>query len=736
MRKSLHLLVPLFMLAAAVALKISEPSIIVQARLLVFDTFQRIKPREYRPVPVRIIDLDDESLRRYGQWPWPRTLLARMIDRLTELGVAAIAFDAVFAEPDRTSPSRILPLWPDSPEVEALRKKGAALPDHDRIFADSIRRSNVVAGFVLTDGDLARKPRKTATFAFAGDDPKPFIPNFSGAVVNIPEIEEAANGNGSFNSLPELDGIVRRVPLILRIGDDLYPSLVAEALRIAQGAKTYVVKSSGASGEVSFGAQTGVNHIKIGQFVAPTDANGRIWIYYTDAAPERVVPVWKLFEPDFDPAPIAGNIVFFGTSAAGLKDLRATPLNPVAAGVEIHAQALEQIILQDFLYRPDWAVAAEVFYMILLGLALLVMLLHLGAVWCALLGILSIGGAAAASWYAFDAFHWLLDPLYPSLVAFLVFLAESVILFLRTEAEKREVRGAFSRYLSPDLVEELAGHPERLTLGGEIRQMTLLFCDIRGFTTISERFDAQGLTRFINQFLTPMTEVILEWRGTIDKYIGDCIMAFWNAPLNDPEHAEHGCRAALAMCERLDRLNEEWRMQAESEGRTFEPIRMGIGLNTGECCVGNMGSDQRFDYSVLGDDVNLASRLEGQTKTYGLPVIIGETTRNETPHLAAIEIDLIRVKGKRRPVRIFSLLGDETLASSEEFRELARCHDLFLETYRGQKWDDAEELLVRCRELSDGRLAPLYELYEARIRTFREAPPGPDWDGVFVATTK
>ena len=287
------------------------------------------------------------------------------------------------------------------------------------------------------------------------------------------------------------------------------------------------------------------------------------------------------------------------------------------------------------------------------------------------------------------------------------------------------------------MVNVLAAHPERLQLGGELREMTFLFCDVRGFTSISEQFKAnpQGLTHLINRFLTPMTDIIMAERGTIDKYMGDCIMAFWNAPLEDADHADHACASALAMVRELEGVNARLAAEAAAEKRPFYPLKIGVGLNSGECVVGNMGSDQRFDYSVLGDAVNLASRLEGQSKTYGVDIVMGETTRRKAPSWAALELDLIAVKGKKEAVRIFALLGDGTTAQAPEFRALVERHDAMLAAYRAQDWARARVALGESARLGT-RLAHLYELYEERISHYVAHPPDRDWDGVFIATSK
>ena len=566
-------------------------------------------------------------------------------------------------------------------------------------------------------------------------------------MTNLPAIEEGAAGSGSFNLVPEADSIIRRVPLFFLIGETIYPSLAAEALRVAQGARTFILKSSGANLEESFGASTGLNNVKIGNFEIPVDSRGRLWVHFTEDTPERRVPAWRTLSPDFDASLVEGQIVFIGTTAAGLKDLRATPLNPAAAGVEVHIQIVEQILLGHYLQRPDWADGAEILYLIVLGLLLVAILPRLGALWSAIVGVAGITGAIAASWFLFTDALWLLDPIYPSFVVLLVYLAGSLLNFLRTEAEKRQVRGAFSQYLSPALVEQLAKNPDQLVLGGEMRDMTLLFCDIRGFTTISETFktDPQGLTRLINRFLTPMTNLILDRNGTIDKYMGDCIMAFWNAPLDDTEHAPHGCDSALAMFEDLGGLNDSLKFEAAADGRQYHPIKIGIGINSGECVVGNMGSDKRFDYSVLGDAVNLAARLEGQSKNYGVGVVIGEQTYKSVPAYATLELDLIAVKGKTEAVHIYAMMGDQAERQTPAFAGLATEHQAMIDAYRTQSWLKAKAQLLKCRELAAnvfdmssalGTLDALHDLYEERIRHYIENPPPEDWDGVFVATTK
>lgn len=543
-------------------------------------------------------------------------------------------------------------------------------------------------------------------------------------------------GLGSLNWTPDIDQTIRRVPLLFRVGDRLFPSLSVEALRVAQQASTYIVKSSNASGEQAFGEKTGMVSMKIGNAVVPTDEEGQVWLKFTKHEPRRFLPVWKVLSNQVDASEVSGRIMVVGASAAGLFDLRTTPLDASVPGVEVHAQALEQIVSGEYLIRPDYALALELTYMIVVGALLALLILWVGAEWSAALGVAAIGSIMFASWHLFTAQRLLLDPLYPSLVAAAIYTFGTLSVYLRSESERRQVRNAFSRYMSPDLVAKLADDPGQLVLGGENREMTLMFCDIREFTRLSEGLEPGELTGLVNRFLTPMTDIILHEHGTIDKYMGDCIMAFWNAPLDDPDHAAHACRAALGMMVALQDLNIVFEREARESGRDFIPINVGIGISTGECCVGNMGSEQRFDYSVIGDNVNVASRLEGQSKTYEVTVVVNESTAKQLSDFAFVELDLVNVKGKEKAVRIMTILGDKAKAESSEFQGLTGRHAALLAAYRERRWDDAERALASCRELGETALDGLYDLYAERLTVYRQTPPPEDWDGSYVALTK
>jgi adenylate cyclase len=722
-------LIPWACLALIVALRAWDPAPVQLLRDLAFDTYQRTKPREQKAEEslVRVIDIDDESLARHGQWPWPRTVMAALVDRLTAANVGVIGFDVVFAEPDRLSPGRIVKSWPKTPDTEQLLARAAELPDNDKIFAAAIAKSRVVTGFFIAN-EGGRAPAAKAGYGFSGENPLRAVFGGRSAIPTLPELEAGALGNGALNWFPERDQVVRRMPAVIRVGSQLYPTLFAELLRVGQGASSYKIRA------VQAGAA--IEAIQIGRAAVPTDADGRLVVYFARRSSIVTIAAWKVIAGDFKPEEVEGRIAIVGTSAAGLLDIRATPLNPATPGVEVHAQAIEQVASGTYLLRPDFSDSVEHLFVVVLCAFVILMVPRIGAAWAAVIGF---GGAVLAvglAWMAFTRFGWLIDPVSPALAIGFVFIVTTLVVYFRTERERRQVRSAFGRYLAPALVERLASDPSRLKLGGEMRPMTLLFSDIRGFTTISEKFDAEGLTTFMNRYLTPMTDAILAQGGTVDKYMGDAIMAFWNAPLDEPNHARSACATALAMLERLGRLNAELAAEAQQAGRAHEPIAIGIGLNTAVCCVGNMGSQQRFDYSVLGDGVNLASRIEGQTKIYGIATLIGEETRSLAPEFAALEVDLIRVKGKTAPSRVYTLLGGPDHAKTDAFRALEAMQAGFLVAYRAAQWEAAERALAQVRAAGGEELARLCDAYAERIAAFRKNPPPAGWDGVYVAETK
>ena len=429
-----------------------------------------------------------------------------------------------------------------------------------------------------------------------------------------------------------------------------------------------------------------------------------------------------------------------GTSAIGLADVKTTPLDAVIPGVEVHAQIIESILTNTLLSAPSWAIGAEIIAAVVFGFAIIIAAPMLPAAIVVALGVGLIAGFVGLSWYFFVAHSLLIDFTYPLMSCWLIYLVLTFVNYFREQQQRQQIRSAFGFYLSPPLVEQLAKSPEKLVLGGEERRMTILFSDVRGFTTISEHYkdDPQGLTRLMNRFLTPLTNAIIERKGTIDKYIGDAIMAFWNAPLDDDEHEANACEAALEMLARAEALNVDLKREAETNGGVYMPLRIGIELNSGPCVVGNMGSDFRFNYSVLGDTVNLASRLESRTKDYRLSMVIGSRTAERAKaKFATMEIDLIQVKGKKVPETVFTVLGGVEVEQDPRCRELCDLNTSMLAVYRKQQWDEALRLIDRCHKLANGfGVDGLYAMYAERIEVYRAEPPPPDWTGVYEAESK
>ncbi|HEY6630878.1 MAG TPA: adenylate/guanylate cyclase domain-containing protein [Rhizobiaceae bacterium] len=713
-------------IALVIAAAYSPFSPLDRLNALVFDTYQKLKPREATESAVAVVDIDDESIRRLGQWPWPRTVLASVIDRLAAEGAAAIGLDVILSEPDRTSPALAVAQL-ESQGFQITQPGSATELDHDRILAASVARAPVVTGLVLSEGLDTPAPPPRAGFAFAGENPAAYLPSFPGAVRNLTLLDEAAPGLGVFSFPRQEDGVVRQIPLVSRQGENLYPGLSIEALRVAQGASTLVIRSTGASGEFDTG-QPGMTALKVGEFEVPTGPDGRIWVHYTREPTSPLIPVHRLLgDPDPElSAQIQGRIVLVGTSAVGLRDLVATPLSAAFPGVQVHAEIIDQIVNAKFLTRPDWAVGFEIVMAVGLGLLVLAFLPWLSTFANAVVAAAALAISVGVGWFAFSSHDLLLSPILPAQTTLLAYGVASGVRLLLSESESRYIRSAFSHYLSPAMVEQLVENPDALVLGGENRELTILFCDIRSFTSISETMEPTELTVFLNNFLTPMTNVLMENGATIDKYIGDAIMAFWNAPLDVAQHRQRACESVLAMLDALEKLNA-----------TLErPVKIGVGLNSGVCCVGNLGSRQRFDYSAIGDSVNVGSRIEGLTKHYGLSNLVAESTAGEVEGLAMLEVDKVMVVGRDEATLVFTLLGGRERAQEEDFLELKRLHDRFLACYRSMRFADAAEELALLRKRAPAQLAKLYAEYEQRLDAYQVAPPPADWDGSWRAEHK
>ena len=713
-------------LALASFIFFAQPALLQSLRAFAFDAYQRLAPApQLADSPVRVIAIDERSLQRLGQWPWPRSTMAQLTDELGAAGAAAIVFDIMFTEPDRTSPEQML-AWLPPERSRTLAPLIARWPTHDSAFAEALARHPTVLSATLHMERSGPFPVK-AGFAMAGDDPAPFLAPFTGSSGSLPAMTEAARGVGFINWLPDRDLVIRRVPLLARQGDVVAPSLALEALRVAQGASTYIVRSSNASGTTAFGAHSGVNEVRVGAFGIPTDATSEIWIHFRPSAPERYISAADVISGELDPNEVSGRIVLIGATAPGLLDLRATPLNASIPGPEVHQQVLEQVLSGRFLKRPDFAPGLEWLVAVLGVLLIAAVAPRTNATVSAMLALAVVAAVCAAGVLLFIYAGYLFDPVFPAACAFAFGAGSATYLYRRAEVQRAEIRQAFSQYVAPSVVKELTANPDRLKLGGEVRDLTVLMCDVRNFTTIAEGMSAEQLTAFLNSFLTPLTDIIIEHGGTIDKYMGDSIMAFWNAPLDDPEHARRACEVSLLLSEKMRELNIGWRAAAEAAGRPFKEVFIGIGLNSGECCVGNLGSDRHFDYSAIGDAVNISSRLEGLTKVYGLAALIGEEAAKRANGLPFVEIDLVRVKGRTAPSRIYTLLPADVSPAPE--------HERFLDAYRAARWDDARALLAALRTSAAAPLQRCYTVFEARFERLASISAS-EWDGVYEFETK
>jgi adenylate cyclase len=731
--------------AAAVIIPLSVYDV-GQLRILETESLDlrfRVRGVEKPGDEVVVVLADDATLAALGRWPLSRHYYAQAVRALDRMGARLIVFDLLFPEPEnplsgalrdslRAAASRLAESQDDK-----LRATLDAFADEDPDgdFAASIRDSGKVLlpfAFSFTGTAEAQPPDFLSDQAYQQLDNSPVQPVFplppQSATTPIAKLATAAAGLGHIDISFDLDGAPRYDYLALPFNGDFLPSMPVRA------ASAYLDVPWDKVG-LALGAG-----VRIGRIDVPSDPAMRMVINYR--GPRGTVPTYSfvdLIKGRIPEDKLAGRIVLIGASFVGGTDSNPAPFNSTPMpGTERIANIIDSLIAGDFIREnpspwPLLTIAAVIVLAVLSGTA--IALTPTGV--AVLAGVAPLIIWAVGAQLAFDRGVWLrlVNPLIAMAAASL-----SVLVFRYgfVDLQRRRIQVAFRHYLAPDLVKRLADNPQQLKLGGETRAISVMFSDIRGFTSISETFKSnpEGLSRLINRgFLTPMTKLIMARRGTIDKYMGDCIMAFWNAPLDDAAHADHACASALAMQRELGGINPRLEQEAKEEGRVFHPLAIGVGINTGECVVGNMGSDERFAYTAMGDAVNLASRLEGQTKNYHVGVIIGEVTHAAAPDWAALELDLIAVKGKQEAVRIYALLGDPDLARSKEFSAHQARHDRMLTSYRAQNWPGARAALAECRDY-DPALAGFYDLYAERIASFEANPPPADWDGVFVSETK
>ncbi|MBE2191417.1 MAG: adenylate/guanylate cyclase domain-containing protein [Alphaproteobacteria bacterium] len=740
--RGVHIILLLALLVGFLSMRIEDYTWVKGLRYWAFDSYNRYYPRESNNQVV-IVDIDEVSLQdnKMGQWPWPRTDVARLVVKLKDLGAKAIVFDMVFAEEDRTSPTVLLKKMPKENLNTQIETALNSMPDHDAVLANTFKQvGNVVTGFVWSTSYTATRHLPTISRPILlSKEMKDFYQGLydpPGVITNLVDLEKSAEGNGSFGQMSDDDGTVRSVPLLFVVSDQqgrphIYPSLTLEALRVAEDPKNPHKIRSLKESELTYLSYPYL--LGRGKYSIPMGRDARFYIHYSPLDMSKFIPAYKIYEGLVQPDQIKDKIVLIGTSSVGLKDIRSTPLSIETPGVDVHRNMIEQIMSGRFLSRPDFMKSVEIIFAAIVALAAIALSPFVNALLLGLVVILLAIIVSFSSFWAYENQGILIDPVYPSLTILVIYFLSSILTYIRTELERRRVRRAFGLYISPEYMHELTKNPKSLSLGGEIRDVTVMFTDIRGFTSISEKMEPNELIQVMNDFLTPMSEQVMLYRGTIDKYMGDAMMTFWNAPLFDPEHERSACLAALSMKKALIPVNAMLEEKAKAQGRPFLMLRAGVGVNSGPAAVGNMGSRQRFAYSVLGDTVNLASRLEGQTKTYGVDIIIGEETAKKIPEFSVLELDIIKVKGKDKQVRIFTILS---ATRTKEFNHLEQMHKDMLGAYRREKWDRALSILNQINLITPDELKKYYIMMIERITDFQINNPDPQWSGVHIATEK
>jgi adenylate cyclase len=662
-----------------VSLKVQDPTPVESLRLKSFDLLLASDART-RSDEIVIVDLGEQSIERFGQWPWDRRDLGKIVARIRELEAAMVVMPVLMSEVDRQGGDAAL-----AEELSKIPSVIVQAPTNQNKRPDAVRRGVSVMG----------------------DDPDGFLFTWPGALAPRPELAQAAGGVGTAAVAPEIDGVVRRMPLIVNIGTDYYPNVTLEAIRVLTDEQSYQVRAN----------ENGVEKIRIPNLpVIDTDPNARVWLRWNSTFTR-----YEASEILNNQVDLKDKIVVIGLGVEGLGGIIATPRGEAWAH-DLQAAALQTVIDGSSPSRPWWSDLAEI--AVIVAVTLVVMaLMPLLPIWAmAVLLVATVGGIVYTGLSLWTSQSFLLDIYFVSFSALILYGHGLFARFVKEFLQKQQIKKQFGTYLSPALVEKLQKNPELLRLGGETRELSIMFTDVRGFTTISEHYgeNVQGLTEIMNRYMTAMTAKILQNNGTLDKYIGDAQMAFWNAPLDNETHAKDAVRTALAMLDDLENFNNE----IAKDG--VPAFGMGLGINTGSVVVGNMGSDQRFDYTCLGDSVNLASRLEGQSKPYGVKLVIGPVTaRQVCDEFNVVELDLIAVKGKTEPVSIYTVVKNEDYAAKMLHRD-------FLKLYRRGQWRAAKELLYQIKHKFDGELIKYYHMMEERM----EGSPPPKFDGVYRATSK
>lgn len=725
-RAALTLLMGLGVCGLMLALYVAQPPLLRQLDHALYDALLRSRAAPPPAEAPAIVDIDEKSLARYGQWPWPRYLVALLLDELTQSGAASVALDILLSEPDRSSPALLRQRLREDFGMELeLRGLPPRLEDNDVLLAQALARSPAVLGvFMQFTEDMAAplpvsallpRPTGLAEQAPAGAPaPRDTVPRASSALLPLPLFSEVAPV-GAINAAPDSDGVVRQVPLLYRLGGNIYASLSLRALMRGLDAQSLILRS---------GAQ-GLTEIRVGPLAVPVTPQGRMRVPFK--GPRGYYPYYSAADVLQGRVPsekLEGRVVFVGSSAAGLQDIRATPFDAVYPGVEVHAAVVDAILNQDHILTPDNTPGIQALGILLAGLTTAVMCSLTRAAIYGPACLLLAGGTLWGSICLFSQGVFL-SPLYIILTILAQGLCILPVRFWQEEKQKRMLRRAFSRYVAPEVVARIATR-EGDILAGEQREVSVLFTDVRGFTSLSERLEPQQVVALLNRYFTPMTACVRDSGGTLDKFIGDAIMAFWNAPLDVPDHPLRAVKAAM----RMQRLLQELNPALETEFGVR--LRIGAGLHCGPVYVGNMGSQDLLDYTCIGDTVNLTSRLEGMCARYGVEVVVSGAMAERCGQAFYFRaLDSIRVKGKSRPVTIFSVHEhEEAQRRQAEFTTAREALRLYVEG----DFAAALRLFDSLRENAPESTL-LYQLYSGRCTSLRAAPPK-NWDGIWTFDSK
>lgn len=677
-----------------------------------------------------IVDLDEKSLAEVGRWPWGRDKMASMVDRLfTQYGVAILGFDVVFAEPDESSGLRVLEQLAQQrlkhdPAFQASLAEVRSSLDYDALFANALQGRPVVLGYHFSNQEHAANagalpPPVLTAEAFAGRNMS--ITRWSGFGANLPAFQKAAASAGHFVPLLDSDGVSRRVPMLVEYQGGQYEALSLAMVRVLLGNGELVPGFVNEGGKNYSGLEWLDIKTPRGVLRVPVDEYaGALVPFRGYQGSFRYVSAVDVLNGRVDKEVLAGRIVLIGTTTPGLLDLRSSPVGAAYPGVEVHANMIAGLLDASIKVKPAYMMGAEMTMLVLIGVLMILLLPRLSPIRATLLALVMLTTVVGIGYLTWSM--GLVLPLASSLWLVLGLYAFNMAwgFFVETRT-KRQFADLFGQYVPPELVDEMARDPERYSMEGRNAELTVLFSDVRSFTTLSEGLDPKELTELMNTYLGAMTAVVRNRRGTLDKYIGDAIMAFWGAPVSDAEHARNAVVAAMEMQTALRGLDDAFR------ARGWPVLHIGVGVNTGTMTVGDMGSPVRKSYTVMGDAVNLASRLEGLTKQYGVGILVGEDTKKSLSDMVFREVDRVQVKGKELSVGIFEPLGLASQISGTRHEEL-KLWQQALKAYRGQQWDRADTLLINLRRSSPDCL--LYEVYEKRVAHLRQNPPGEGWDGV------